>query len=197
MSHPSSPQSIAPPSKLQAFLFALSLAGYPLIAIFPVVFGVDTQIFTIPYRAAVLSLSLLALFFMVRSGTKLFVSKFWIAFAVFWLLYSARIAYEALFAQHDLGFAATDYVLITYGVTLIPAAIFAFPPNIWTLESARQLTFFMAVARLGGPPSPGWGDIYLEQAVRFNTEALNAVSVAALGSIAVLKIGRASCRERV
>ncbi len=186
MSHPSSPQSIAPPSKLQAFLFALSLAGYPLIAIFPVVFGVDTQIFTIPYRAAVLSLSLLALFFMVRSGTKLFVSKFWIAFAVFWLLYSARIAYEALFAQHDLGFAATDYVLITYGVTLIPAAIFAFPPNIWTLERARQLTFFMAVAGLIGNLATGWENIALEQAVRFNTEALNAVSVAALGSIAVL-----------
>lgn len=184
--HITTPHTVAPSSKLQALLFALSLAGYPLIAIFPVVFGSDTQLFTIPYRATVLFLSLLATYFLLRAGARIFVSKFWIAFAIFWVLYTARIMYELLFAQNDLGFKAADYVLITYGVTLLPAIIFAFPPSIAMLERARQLTFFFAVSGLIGNLATGWENVASEQIVRFNTEALNAVSIAGLGSIAIL-----------
>jgi O-antigen ligase len=173
-------------SPIQALLFALSLAGYPLIAILPTFFNIDTQRITIPYRAFVLFVSAVAIFILVRNRTKIFKSKFWFYFLTFWCLYGCRLFYELVLADNMLRFKPEEYLLFTFGITLLPAIVFAFPTNAATLKLARQLTFVIAVSALVGNLAVGWEAIFTSGFSRFNTEALNPVSFAVLGSLTIL-----------
>ena len=177
----------APYSTLQALVFALCLSGYPCIAIFPALFEVETRIFTIPYRAFVLGISLIVFFHFFKQGVRVFTGKyFWIPLLLFWAAYSFRLFYELVLIESPLGFEPEDYLLFTYGITLGPAIAFMFPAHNRTLNLARSLTFWLSVLALAGNMVVGWETIFLSDFSRFSSEALNAVSFAALGSVTVL-----------
>ena len=82
-----------------ALLYAMVIAGYPLVSVFPVLFKVDSRYFSIPFRALVLALGLWAI---VRVGIRyrrFCRSKAWIPLSVFWILYLIRLLVDTVILE--------------------------------------------------------------------------------------------------
>jgi hypothetical protein len=84
-----------------ALLYALAIAGYPLVSALPPLLHLDSRMVSVPYRAAFLGLALVVIGYnIVRRSV--YTGVLWAPLGIFWLLYIARIASDTVFSPVPL-----------------------------------------------------------------------------------------------
>jgi len=127
------------PNSTLAILYVVAVAGYALIATVPVALDLGNRLFTVPFRALVLALSLWVVVRAAREG-ELYTGVLWLPLTVFWLLYTGRILWDTLINPVPLGYPASEYFLYALGTCFVPMLAFFARPNDATLSLALRLT---------------------------------------------------------
>lgn len=101
-------------------LYGLAITGYPVVAFLPEFLDVSSRIITVPYRAIVLSLSLLVLMGSIRENTLVQRIPLLVALMVFCSLYALRIFLDAGVYRVTLGRPWWEYAVYGAGICIIP-----------------------------------------------------------------------------
>lgn len=187
-----------------SWLYALTIAGYPLVSVFPVLGGWSSRVASIPYRALVVSLALVVVALLgIRKGRLRVAATVWLPLALFWALYLFRLTLDTVFAPASLRLSPIEYTLYILGVTLLPMLALLVRPTEAMLNIAlRRATLVAGLASTGVLALATQrflaADVGRFLLTRFETEALNAVSLGHLGvSLIVLTLFRLLVREPV
>ena len=102
-------------------LYSVGLFGIHIALLLPALLHIPSRSVTIPFRAVILSISILVIFISIMRGVPGYRGKLWIAFSVFWGFYGLGILMEPwnLLMQTRM-----DYALFAYGVCAIPTCSF-------------------------------------------------------------------------
>jgi hypothetical protein len=130
-------------SGLQVLLIVMGLLGYEMISFLPDWFGMDSRLFTIPYRAFFLGLCIYNIIKLlpVRSSK---MDVFTGLLLVFWVFYFARLFYDSFFTAYKFGRPVEEYWLYTVCLCFIPIFAYLIPVNDPTLKKARSYSFYIA-----------------------------------------------------
>lgn len=189
----SRPHSCPSTGRLESWVLALSIAGYPLVAGLSQLTGTDNRLLSIAMRAALLALSLLLLvkFPFVRLSRKNIL--FWSAWWFFWAAYVLRLAGDTVLAPTELPLASSEYWLFAIGTCLLPAIAVsrgnavgatehAFTKTHWMLVFAAALNLIVLFAQRA------IGDV---DTLRAETEVLNPIALGHMGvSILLMSLCR-------
>ncbi len=183
---------IPPTQRGLVALYALSVAGYPLVSIIPVVFGMPSRWTSVPYRALVLGLSLVVLIPAVMRSPRFYRGVLWAPLALFIVLYLYRLYLDIVLDPIALGMPPAEFVTFGLGVTLVPMLPFFLALERRASDLALRLTLGVAVLAAILVLAVAIrqfraGDLLALWSGRFGTETLNPISLGHLGaSIAIL-----------
>jgi O-antigen ligase len=106
-------------SRLSSLLLIANLVGFFFISYLPGLFGVDSRVATVPFRASLLALNLIVLWRLLTTRRLNFSWKPTTALAaIFWMLYSLRFFVDAGFKHVYLGRPPEEIGLMLFGTTL-------------------------------------------------------------------------------
>jgi O-antigen ligase len=179
---------------LGAILFALTVAGYPLVSSLPFLLDLDSRVTSIPYRAVVLALSLIIIACQLKTGISSRSSSIFYLFWVFWLIYFVRLLFDTIIIPITLYKSSGEYLLFAIGVTFIPMVAFYFVTKITNLKLALHLTIIiltmaaiLCLMQIRNEYLAGNNYYFLTK--RFATETLNPVSLGHVGgSLGILSL---------
>jgi O-antigen ligase len=170
-------------SSLTAWLYALSLAGYPITALIVNSLGLESRPISAAFRAGFLGLSLTSLFIAYKDGIRILKSSFWIFYLGFWALYSWRLVYDTQFSQVPLGNDPDVYLLFFAGFTLLPSFAFCRTLDMATCISAlRRTLVLLLVAQVGFYASTENEIVSGLAGARLGLETLNPISFGVVGA---------------
>ena len=107
-------------TKAHPIFVALLVAGYPIFASLALLAGVDSQAFTVPYRAVLLILCGVIVWHF-RSDFLAAPPALVFGLGVFWLMYSLRLLFDlAIYPTGGMRLQPKDYFIATYGMTIPP-----------------------------------------------------------------------------
>jgi hypothetical protein len=176
--------------KLQVLLISLGLLGYELISFVPAKLGLDSRVFTVPYRAFYLAVTLLCLF-TLKERRQIEFNNTTRVLLLFWGLYIARLFHDTIFAADEIYRPLADYWLFAVALCFLPMIAFLFPVNSKTLHAALLYSYIFAVLVnvLGYNNNLGnTSDVELDSRKAGN-EFLNAISYGQAGAnLVVLSI---------
>ena len=115
-----------------ALLLACTISGFVFAASFAGILGVDSQIFTVPYRAIVLGIAGVALLRWLLQPRVVYAGNYLLLFAVVWVLLLARMAYDFNVQPMPLALPEANYVAIAVGLAscrLWPCSSRLAPPH--------------------------------------------------------------------
>lgn len=130
---------------------ALTIAGYPLTAFLVSVFGVESRVFSIPFRVTLL---VLCIFLIASSvvGRRAFTRpSIAIVMLAFWFIYSWKLVVAIVLDESRLGMREpVEYLWLAFGTVVIPmvAAMFVYPRDAY--RKALYLTWILCVAASAG-----------------------------------------------
>jgi hypothetical protein len=104
-------------------LFGLGFLGYNFALYIAVIVYMPSRLVTMPHRALMLGVAMLALFSVLFGGRKCYRGKLWIPLVCFWGAYGLRIIYDNVFVgvlPHTMNY----YLLYAYGVCAVPMVAF-------------------------------------------------------------------------
>jgi O-antigen ligase len=178
-------------ARLQVALLVAAFIGYPLVSLFPSLTGLDTQVVSLPYRGAVVLLSMLLLMLNARGpglgrAARLPLFAFWLAWAAMLLRFLFDVV--ILGAQPSAYFiSGVDFLLFVVGAGLIPALALLQPMQDWQLRSAhRWLGVLTAVVLLAYSLTFESIAEYTPEMTRAQNIALNPITYGSLGVILIL-----------
>ena len=125
------------------WLFAAIVAGYPLVSVIPVLFGLESRRISVPFRAAVLGLSL-AVVLAAVSKRRFRFRQALVPLFVFWAFYSSRILFDTVLRPVELGRPPSEYLLFAFGVTFVPMLAFLARYEDSTLSAAYRRVLAVA-----------------------------------------------------
>src|SRR5262245_24365315 len=171
---------------LLALLFALGLAGYPLVAPLPLILDVDSRVISVPYRGFFLGLALIVIAAAIQRRDSFYFGRFWWIFWLFWGIYITRLLADTIVSPLPLRLPVEEYYLQVFGLVLFPTIAFfaVLKPDECRLAIFATLivsvlaclaNYYLAIGALLS------GSIY-----RLGTETLNPVSFGYLGAMVVL-----------
>jgi O-antigen ligase len=169
-----------------AVLYALTVAGYPVISALPTFAGVDSHLASLIFRVLYFVLAATAIAGNLRRGG-LYAGVAWLPFSIFWILYVGRMMWDVVFNPVSLSLSGPDYFVWAFGACLIPMIAFLAAYDDPTLELAASLTMGLCVVAsvlalyvsyqaltTGASPTYATG--------RLETETLNPISLGHLGA---------------
>lgn len=169
-----------------ALLYVLPIVGYPAVSVLPTIFGINSRIVSIPYRAAALGLCLGMLGYAVVAGRKLYLGWLWIPTILLWIAYTVRILDEF---SGDAMSSLSESLQWELGVVMIPMLALAMTPSRRSLWWAQLLIMFIGivpcvlVSRFGAEPDQVTG------VTRASFYALNTMNLArASSAVAVVSL---------
>lgn len=178
-------------SVLLLLLYPLTIAGYPLVSTFPVLLGVSSRVFSVPFRAFMLLLSLFVVVRLITGVTRSYRGLFWVPFVLFWGIYSLRLVSDTVIAPIQLAFRPYEYFLFAYGMCLVPTLAFMAEPNAILTRVAAKVTLLLA--SIAGAAALGaiWfgishGATEALEAARLQSETLDPISLGHLSASIVL-----------
>lgn len=130
--HPSSsgPRSLSIP-----FLYVLNLAAYAGLTFFPDILGVQSASVSIPFRVAVVVISVFLVFNGVRSR-RLKLGRPGQFFLLFWAVYLTRLLFDTYIRPIPLARPVEVYWSFSVGVIIIPCLALFVRPRIEDLDTA-------------------------------------------------------------
>jgi O-Antigen ligase len=175
---------------LVSLLVVLAIFGYPLAASLPIFLSTDTQLFSVPYRALVVGLTLLALLLWALERRRIVLPmqvQMLLAIAV--LVLSLRFVHDAFalgLPPHPVQ-SKEGFALFFYGVTLAPALALAIPLSDAALGRLHRTLLRVGVttAVLVVLAIAFWVPD-LEATARAEGEGLNAITYATVGAVLIL-----------
>jgi hypothetical protein len=163
---------------------ALSLVGYPVVSALPVILGVTPRLFSVPFRAVVLGLAILALPKLVGQFRSARIPTGYALIALILILEALRMTWDFAIAPLPLDLPWSDYFLLFIGATLVPALALLQPIDRLMLHRAvhlcevlGSLAVLLTICAVIIEARNG-----IVRAVRLSTEVLNPIS---LGHLAV------------
>lgn len=183
-------------SGLATFALILTVAGYPLTAIVAeLLVGADLgRIFTIPYRAIVVLVSLVLVLFVPVGPGRMRHTAFWVCWWSFWFLYICRMLTDTLIMPVDLRLPISEYFLYGIGTTFIPAIGMAAAARNFDEERTPQA--LLVAAALGSLLALFYilltreiADIDAAAASRFGSAMLNPISLGHVGASTIILAG--------
>jgi hypothetical protein len=177
--------------RLESWILALSIAGYPVVAGLSELTGTDNRPSSIAMRGALVLICLLVL---LRSPfTRMFTRNiiFWVAWWFFWAAYLLRLCLDTVFSTQGLPLASSEYWVFAVGTCLIPALAasrgnitgateHAFRRTYWLLVLGATLNIVVLFAQRA------IGDI---DTLRAETEVLNPIALGHIGVSLLLLSG--------
>lgn len=178
-------------SVLLLLLYPLTIAGYPLVSTFPVLLGVSSRFFSVPFRASMLLLSLFVVLRLITGVTRPYRGLFWVPFVLFWGIYSLRLVSDTIIAPIPLAFQPYEYLLFAYGMCLVPTLAFMAEPSAILARDAAKVTLVLASIAAVAAVGTIWfgissGTTEAVEGVRAQSETLNPISLGHLGASIVL-----------
>ena len=169
-----------------AILYALTVAGYPLVSAVPTFVAVDSRLASLTFRALYLALSIGILVRNLRQRA-VYDRAAWFPIALFWILYTARIVWDTQFHSSSLSLNPPDYFIWAFGTCFVPMlAFFGFADDttldlaasttLITATIATALALFVSYKALTSGVSATYATGRLE------TETLNPISLGHLGA---------------
>lgn len=179
------------PDRASALLLAVCIAGYPLAAALQALTGLNSRLFSVPYRGLVAFLALWVLVRAVARGWSGYTGTVWLPAGAFLLFYSWRIATDTLFAPVSLAAPVGDYLLIGLASSFLPMLACFTIRDAFTAEHARRLTLGMATVGAGAAVVLGLREIMQGNFLtvltgRFGLQSLNPISLGHLGATTAL-----------
>ncbi len=174
-------------------IYALQIAGYPLISPISIIFGLDNnRLIAIPFRVVLFFTSILVIFFAVRREK---VYKGFVLFPIilFWSLYLVRLISDTLLFPIPLSMEIHEYYSFIIGVSFIPMLAFLVRSDDVALRRAIMLSIHTASIALiliyfGLRKSVLFGELETIS-YRLSIETLNPISMGYLGtSLSILGI---------
>lgn len=161
-----------------ASLYALSLVGFPLVSIAPLLLGAPGRPISIAFRALVLALALYLVARRALAGAaRLRGPPLW-CFSLLWLLLSIRLVWDATVVPLPVAIEWSDYFAFAFGVSLLPAIAMAELPSRATLQRAAWLTHVLGTLALVGIALLGARMLLSGRLItRLATDTLNPASV--------------------
>ncbi|MDA8117613.1 MAG: O-antigen ligase family protein [Actinomycetota bacterium] len=178
-------------------LWALILAGYPLVSTLPTILGMDHRLVSLSFRAVVLilSLGLLAVACLERRPARAGLAA--MALGGFWALYLLRLLLDTVVAPIPLRMPAGEYWLWAVGVCVFPMLTFLVSGANASLRQARQWSLLAAGAATLGAlamSALGQGTPDAEPAMRLGYATLNPISLGELG-VSTIVLGLVTVRK--
>lgn len=171
-------------SALLALLYALAIAGYPVVSGIALLLHMETRVSSIAYRAVVVFLTLITVLRWLVLRKKICLPWELIPLFLLWGVMLFRLAWDSWVMSLSAPWKAWEELLIfTAGVAMLPAMAFLERPMQSTLRSARKLTEVLGVTALTLVAILGFGSFTSATAYfRLSTETLNPI---ALGHLAL------------
>ncbi len=165
---------------LLAWLYGLTIFGFPLASTIPVVASIESQLITVPYRALIVALSLAIFLRWIMFGARIYAGALLAPLLAYWLLLLGRMMWD-IFADplpNPLLIPEWQLIALSLGACFIPAAALLQIPTVRTLVLVRRLTetlgFIALVLLLWLGVSALTGNRVFH---RLSTDVLNPVSV--------------------
>jgi O-antigen ligase len=121
-------------------MYVLTIVGFPLVSTLPVLLGLDSQVATFPYRAAIVLLAS-GLFFgwWMRGERILFTWPVRLALLL-WVLLVARMFLDTIIdpLPGDFGMPVAQLLMLSLGACFLPSLVFLETPSAATLDLARR-----------------------------------------------------------
>jgi hypothetical protein len=173
-----------------ATLYALTVAGYPLIATLPIVLGLPSRTVSIPYRAGYFALALFVLAQNIRRN-RVYFGPAWLPLGLFWLLYTFRLASDLVFFPITVKLPPLEYFAWAFGSCVVPMLAFFSRPDDRTLELAvktsaiaASLACLLALYSSYLALLSGMSDTFATG--RLGTETLPTIEFGYLGAVTIL-----------
>jgi O-antigen ligase len=173
-----------PASVPLALLFALTLVGFQFASTLPELFGVDSQVVSVPFRLLVLGLTGLVMFGWLVRGTRLCGGVTVYLTLALWVLLIGRMLYDTVIdpLAGEPGMKVSRYLQLSLFAGFVPALAFLELPSRATLERARRYTELLGATALAMLIYLGLQGFFEGQIFRrLSTEVLNPISVGHLG----------------
>ena len=169
-----------------AILYALTVAGYPLVSAIPTFAGVDSHLASLIFRAIYFALAVTVLIRNLRAGS-LYVGIAWLPLGLFWILYTGRLVWDTQFSPLPHRLAGPEYFIWAFGACLVPMVAFLATEEEATSDLAATLS--LLASGLASVLAIYVSYIALTTGVsatyatgRLETETLNPVSLGHLGA---------------
>lgn len=187
---------------LMGVMYALVVAGYPLISALPLILQVNSRVISVPYRGLVLIYSVAIICWLgVRFG-RLYRGIFWIPFIAFWVMYTIRLLLDVIFVPAPIRISGPEYFAYALGMCLVTAIALFIRVDRPTLEKGLRYTFALAVvacviALYVNVAAILAGDLESLQNMRMSSETLSPISLGNLGvTVCILSLFMMLRRER-
>ena len=175
-----------------SLLCGATVAGYPAVAALSSIFGFDNRLGSIAFRLALIAVCFTILLRLRLTHPKRARIGIWFPLMFFWMLYLARVVWDAYLASNPLSREPYFYLVFALGSCLIPMMAFmvGLRTNERMLDRAREATVFMVTAASAAVLWVFYNSTQLQLSTqRMQLDALNPISVGHLGgSLVILSI---------
>jgi O-antigen ligase len=109
--------------KINTLFYILLLVGFTIVSMFPEAFSLNSRIITVPFRAVILSLSIVIMLYNVFTKHSNRFGKTEFFFIAFWVFYSIKavISFKMYAFSEPMALLETEVYLRIIGITFIPA----------------------------------------------------------------------------
>lgn len=173
--------------QIAAWIVALSMAGYPMVAGVAALFKLPNTQLSIALRGAILGLSMLVI--LHRALSLRSPPRHAVMIIALLVLYGMRLVYQTNFDSKTLGLAPSQYWIWYLGVTCIPTLAVLMAINLDHLLLRRVLASILTVAGVlivYKGSTEGVSDGVLLNTGRVALDALNPISVGNVGAALAL-----------
>ena len=171
-------------------LYALSIAGFPLVSAIPVLLGLESRPISVVYRAFIVCLSFVVLLYVGVIKKSLYIGRFWILMLYLWLIIILRLTWDSYFNSGIMVHPFNEYLLVMIGIGFIPMCAFFVQPNRDSLNTSFLCTLLLSIFTLVVLLyAATFVDPQYLVTGRLSTEVLNPISLGHLGvSVAILSM---------
>ncbi|MDH7570893.1 MAG: hypothetical protein QHJ73_15045, partial [Armatimonadota bacterium] len=165
------------PSYPLAVLYALTIGGFPLVSILPLMFETGSRTFTLPYRIVVVLGCLVFLFVSVLRRRRFYTGPIFWAAMLQWTFLFLSMARSVWFTEVMPIQTAREWTLRAIGIAYIPALVAFQRPTVATLRLAAHFAFWLALV---GTVAVAYFAIWVNPAFlyvgRIGTDVLDPIS---------------------
>lgn len=172
--------------QLPAWILALTIAGYPLVAALSVFYGIENRWLSVPFRGFILIQSLLVIGYALRRCLYFRLTFFWGCWWLFWLLYIFRIFTDYFFQESQIDLPMYDVLLNAVCISMVPAFALGLKELNLNYDRARYFIVILGVIGLTANlllviSEQGLSGIAALALIRAETKTINPISIGQLG----------------
>jgi hypothetical protein len=168
--------------------FAVALAGFPLIALLPPLFNVESRVITVPFRAFCVFFSCVVLAVYGIYRNHLVRGWYWFGVTMLWALLLIRMTFDLIIHPIATVIPSSDYWPMALGLSLVLPLSLAVVGTRETYTIGRRICFplvCIAAVLIAGTGLRSYSSSAYSEG-RLGTEVLNPISIGQLGASLVI-----------